>query len=65
MGGDIVKNKKDRELKNMASMTVPINQAFVVSKDKVKEFKKHTVSKDNIEFILKQAKKFENQRKKK
>ena len=41
----------------MASMTVPINQAFVVSKDKVKEFKKHTVSKDNIEFILKHAKK--------
>ena len=50
----------------MASMTVQINQALSVSKDKVKEIKKHTVSKDNIEFIIKHEKKnFENQRKKK
>lgn len=49
----------------MASMTVPVNQAFVVDKNKVKEFKKHKVSPQNIEFILKQAKKFEKQQKKK
>ena len=47
----------------MAAM-IPINVPFVVDKRKCKSFSEKKASQNDIKFILDQANKFENQRKK-
>lgn len=56
-----MKKGRSKDMAVALELDIPVNKAFVLEEDKLDEFKKETLSKEDIKFIMTRAEKFKNQ----